>query len=99
MQLTKHWAGQLDDYAIDLAWRPDGSQLAAASAAGSICIFASADGAKQHTLPGHENGTNCLAWQPVQTEPVDAQQAAVDTKNQSAPTGSRPAIPATLASG
>jgi len=36
MQLTKHWAAQLDDYAIDLAWSPDGSQLAAASSAGPV---------------------------------------------------------------
>ena len=64
MQLTKHWAGQLDDYAIDLAWSPDGTQLAAASAAGPISIFAAGDGAKQHALPGHEGGTNALAWMP-----------------------------------
>ncbi len=64
MQLTKHWATQLDDYAIDLAWSPDGNQLAAASSAGPVSIFASADGKKLHELPGHENGTNCLAWAP-----------------------------------
>ena len=72
MQLTKHWAGQLDDYVIDLAWSPaagtaDASaptQLAAASAAGAVSLFAGADGARLHTLPGHENGTNCLAWAP-----------------------------------
>jgi WD40 repeat protein len=63
MQLTKHWAGVLDDYAIDLAWSPDGAQLAAASAAGPVSIFAAADGARHASLPGHENGTNCLAWQ------------------------------------
>ena len=62
MQLTKHWATQLDDYAIDLAWSPDGARLAAASAAGPVTIFAAADGAKQHVLPGHENGTNAIAW-------------------------------------
>ena len=64
MQLTKHWATQLDDYAIDLAWSPDGAQLAAASSAGPVSLFASADGKKLHELPGHTNGTNCLAWQP-----------------------------------
>jgi len=64
MQLTKHWAAQLDDYAIDLAWSPDGARLAAASAAGPISIFAAPDGAKQHELPGHDNGTNALAWRP-----------------------------------
>lgn len=65
MQLTKHWAAQLDDYVIDLAWSPDGSQLAAASAAGPITLFAPADGATRHTLPGHDGGTNCLAWAPL----------------------------------
>ena len=62
MQLTKHWAASLDDYAIDLAWSPGGDQLAAASAAGPISLFASADGAAGGVLPGHENGTNVLAW-------------------------------------
>lgn len=62
MQLTKHWAAQLDDYTIDLAWSPRGHQLAAASAAGPVSIFATSNGVKLHDLPGHENGTNCLAW-------------------------------------
>src|SRR5688572_30273996 len=64
MQLTKHWAGQLDDYAIDLAWSPDGTQLAAASSAGAVSLFAAQDGRRLHDLPGHENGTNALAWAP-----------------------------------
>ncbi len=62
MQLTKHWAAHLDDYAIDLAWSPDGTQLAAASSAGPVSLFAAADGQKRHELPGHTEGTNCLAW-------------------------------------
>jgi len=65
MQLTKHWATTLDDYAIDLAWSPDGHLLAAASAAGPISLFAATDGARRHELPGHLDGTNCLAWQPA----------------------------------
>jgi WD40 repeat protein len=64
MQLTKHWAGTLDDYAIDLAWSPDGSALAAVSAAGPVVLFAAADGARRHELPGHEGGTNTVAWKP-----------------------------------
>jgi WD40 repeat protein len=64
MQLTKHWAAQLDDYAIDLAWSADGALLAAASAAGPVSVFGAADGAKRHTLPGHDQGTNALAWRP-----------------------------------
>ncbi len=65
MQLTKHWAAQLDDYTIDLAWSPDGALLAAASAAGPVSLFAVTDGARRALLPGHENGTNALAWQPA----------------------------------
>ncbi len=64
MQLTKNWAAVLDDYIIDLAWSPDGAHLAAASAAGPISLFATAGGVRAHELPGHDNGTNCLAWQP-----------------------------------
>jgi len=64
MQLTKHWAAILEDYVIDLAWSPDGSQLAAAAGSGPVSLFAATDGARRHQLPGHDNGTNCLAWQP-----------------------------------
>jgi WD40 repeat protein len=67
MNLTKHWAAVLDDYVIDLAWSPDGSRLAAASASGPVSIFQSTNGAKLHELPGHDNGTNCLAWKPAAT--------------------------------
>src|SRR5476651_324810 len=65
MQFTKHWAATLDDYVIDLAWSPDGSLLAAASAAGGVTLYDSATGAVRHSLPGHEDGTNCVAWMPV----------------------------------
>jgi WD40 repeat protein len=64
MQLTKHWAAVLDDYVIDLAWSPDNTRLAAASAAGGLALFNGKDGAKAHVLPGHDNGTNCIAWSP-----------------------------------
>jgi len=78
MELVKHWAAQLDDYVIDLAWSPDGEDepptsgsqnkkdyvLAAASAAGPISLYDAQNGALQHTLPGHNGGSNCIAWQP-----------------------------------
>lgn len=76
MQLTKHWAAQLDDYAIDLAWSPDGQQLAAASAAGPVSLFAIADGARLHELPGHDSGTNALAWQAGRAVPAELPRAA-----------------------
>ncbi|HXC01334.1 MAG TPA: WD40 repeat domain-containing protein [Opitutaceae bacterium] len=84
MNLTKHWTAQLDDYVIDLAWSGFASQisdlkseilLAAASAAGPVSIFSGADGAKQHELPGHDQGTNCLAWQPRWSGPFDKLRA------------------------
>jgi len=79
MQLTKHWAATLDDYVIDLAWSPDGITLAAASTAGPISLFATADGAKRHELPGHDNGTNALAWRPgCQRSDVREQMSAPD---------------------
>jgi hypothetical protein len=64
MQLTKHWAGQLDDYVIDLAWSTDGTKLAAASGAGPIAVFEAEAGTRLHTLPGHDEGTNAISWQP-----------------------------------
>ena len=65
MQFAKHWAAVLDDYAIDLAWSPDGSLLAVASAAGGVTIYDAATGAVKHTLAGHADGANCLAWCPT----------------------------------
>jgi WD40 repeat protein len=78
MQLTKHWAAVLDDYVIDLAWSPDGIQLAAASAAGPISLFATTEGARLHELPGHNGGTNCLAWKPAGQEAGNGSQDSGD---------------------
>src|SRR3954471_11941732 len=64
MNFAKHWAATLDDYAIDLAWSPDGSLLAAASAAGGVMIYEAATGAVKHALAGHADGANALAWMP-----------------------------------
>jgi WD40 repeat protein len=64
MQLTKIWAATLDDYVIDLAWSPDSSRLAAASQAGPLHLFAGSTGDEHRDLPGHEGGTNCLAFAP-----------------------------------
>ncbi|PTY00095.1 WD40 repeat domain-containing protein [Opitutus sp. ER46] len=64
MELTKHWAAQLDDYAIDLAWSADGARLAAASAAGGIGVFETPTGTRTALLPGHADGANVLGWAP-----------------------------------
>ena len=62
MNIAKAWVAQLDDYVIDLAWSPDGRQLAAASAAGPITLFEGATGAKQRELAGHQDGSNAVAF-------------------------------------
>ncbi|HVT72500.1 MAG TPA: WD40 repeat domain-containing protein [Lacunisphaera sp.] len=62
MNFSKHWAGTLDDYVIDLAWSPDGNLLAAASASGGITLFDATTGAVARRLRGHEDGANCLGW-------------------------------------
>jgi WD40 repeat protein len=64
MIFAKHWAASLDDYAIDLAWSPDGAWLAAASAAGGITLYDAVTGTVKHKLAGHADGANCLAWSP-----------------------------------
>ncbi len=64
MQLTKTWAAPIDDYVIDLAWSPDGAHLAAASQAGPLHIFDGPTGENHRELPGHEDGSNCLAFAP-----------------------------------
>ncbi len=65
MELVKQWAAALDDYVIDMAWSPSDEFLAIASAAGPVVVFAGADGSNQASLPGHEGGTNVLAWGPA----------------------------------
>jgi len=79
MNFSKHWAATLDDYVIDLAWSPDGTMLAAASAAGGVTLYDAATGAVRHALPGHEDGANCLAWPPGGT--------GLPTRDSSRPTG------------
>ena len=82
MQLTKHWAATLDDYVIDLGWSPDGAQLAAASAAGPVSLFGTSEGACRAELPGHEGGTNALAWQPSADTPTVPPPAILATAGQ-----------------
>lgn len=72
MNFAKHWAATLDDFVIDLAWSPDGSVLAAASAAGVITLFDAASGAVRHALRGHADGANCLAWLPPGAQPGES---------------------------
>ncbi len=75
MNFAKHWAAILDDYVIDLAWSPDGSMLAVASAAGGVTLYDAATGAVRHQLAGHEDGANALAWMPAVGRSVPAEPA------------------------
>lgn len=65
MQLQKTWAAPLDDYVIDLAWSADGASLAAASSSGPVTLFNATNGTPLQSLPGHNNGTNVIAWHPT----------------------------------
>ena len=98
MQLTKHWAALLEDYVIDLAWSPDGTLLAAASGTGPVSLFAATDGARRHELPGHENGTNCLAWAPLvlKAEGRGKKEEGVQSSKQSEPPSSFFPLPSAL---
>ncbi len=69
MNVAKAWTAKLDDYVIDLAWSPDAGILAAASAAGPIALFDGAGGTPLHSLAGHADGTNAIAWMPAGTRP------------------------------
>ena len=99
MNLTKHWAATLEDYVIDLAWAPDGTLLAAAAASGPVSVFARTDGAQRQQLPGHADGTNCLAWAPGSRPEARSQTSEVSPtpETASAPGSTSPDLPSDLA--
>ena len=43
-----------------------------------MSLFARTDGARRHVLPGHEHGTNCLAWQPGAQQAESGRRPAED---------------------
>lgn len=55
---------QFDDYVVDLAWSPDGRQLALAGGEGKVALAAVGDRLELGTLGEHLLGTLALAWQP-----------------------------------
>ncbi len=61
--LPLDWSADLDDYALDLRWSPDGSHLAALPSTGQPKLFDLAEN-KSHSLPGHRNGNGSIAWHP-----------------------------------
>jgi WD40 repeat protein len=54
---------QFDDYVADLAWSPDGRQLAVAGGEGKVAL-ADADAPSLAVIGEHMLGTLALAWQP-----------------------------------
>jgi WD40 repeat protein len=57
-------AAQLDDYVVDLAWSPDGKQLALAGGEGKVALAEVGENLSIATLGEHMLGTLALAWQP-----------------------------------
>jgi WD40 repeat protein len=55
---------QLDDYVVDLAWSPDGAQLALAGGEGKVALADVRGKFSIATLGEHLLGTLALAWQP-----------------------------------
>jgi WD40 repeat protein len=55
---------QFDDYVVDLAWSPDGKQLALAGGEGKVALADIGDEVSIRTLGEHLLGTLALAWQP-----------------------------------
>jgi WD40 repeat protein len=55
---------QLDDYVVDLAWSPDGRQLALAGGEGKVALGAVGEKFTLATLGEHMLGTLAVAWQP-----------------------------------
>ena len=96
MNLAKAWTAQLDDYAIDLGWSPDGRWLAAASAVGPVTVFDGAAGAKRHGLAGHAGGTNAVAFAPAGQNPEAGSRKPASAEP---PSGLRSPASALLASG
>jgi WD40 repeat protein len=59
------WHGKLDDFNTNLAWSPDGKQLAAASVSGQVAIYDAAQGRAIHLFEqAHADGCDALAWRP-----------------------------------
>jgi WD40 repeat protein len=97
MKFAKHWAGQIEDYAIDLAWSPDGALLAVAAQSGAVTLLDAGTGAVKHTLPGHVDGTNALSWMPHQRTADREQQS--DSSNADLSSVLRPPSSDLLATG
>ncbi len=59
-RLDPLWQATLDDHVLALRWAPDGSWLAALSAAGTLTVLDAASGAPRWTQPAHRIGGMAL---------------------------------------
>ena len=59
------WHSKLDDFITQVAWSPDGTQLAASSVSGQVHLFDVATARAVHRFePAHADGCDALAWRP-----------------------------------
>jgi WD40 repeat protein len=63
-RLAPRWKNQVADYVSALAWSPDGISLAVATGAGTLELFAGADGTAGRKREAHALGIDALAWTP-----------------------------------
>ncbi len=61
LQLVPQWQQTLTDYVTAVAWSPDGSQVAAATAAGEVVLFTSVGAAITLQVPQGQ-AVNCLGF-------------------------------------
>ncbi|BDC50489.1 hypothetical protein F183_A28050 [Bryobacterales bacterium F-183] len=61
-EVGAQWQASIGDYAMDVAWSPDGRLLAVAAVSGPVHVFDPASGTLAATLRGHAQGTQQLAW-------------------------------------
>lgn len=62
--LPQLWRATLDEAALSAGWSASGSQLAAASASGTVYLFDAATGASPQRLAAHRVSATQVAWHP-----------------------------------
>ena len=64
-EIAFRWHARLEDFVTQLAWSPDGRQLAAASVSGQVGVWAGDSGKSFLALEkAHADGCDALAWRP-----------------------------------
>ena len=64
-EIAFRWHARLEDFVTQLAWSPDGTQIAAASVSGPVGIWKAETGQSLLALEkAHPDGCDALAWRP-----------------------------------